>query len=107
MADFKKQPHCRKNRDFDHSLVLLPLNLLHTYYFLTHQIFFQIVGIHIKPYANDIIKLIIDFWNKGSDSDTPFQNTIMMVVERLINALGGEFKTYIAQLIPLIMKVII
>ena len=73
----------------------------------TSNISFQIVGIHIKPYANDIIKLIIDFWNKGSDSDTPFQNTIMMVVERLINALGGEFKTYIAQLIPLIMKVII
>ena len=56
---------------------------------------------HIKPYANDIIKLIIDFWG----TDTIFQNTIMMVVERLINALGGEFKTYIAQLIPLIMKV--
>ena len=59
------------------------------------------MGIHIKPYANDIIKLIIDYW--GTDSD--YQNTILMVVEKLISALGGEFKTYIAKLIPLIMKV--
>ena len=60
----------------------------------------QVVGIHIKPYAVDIINIIIDLWGKVASP-----TTTMMVVDKLIIALGGEFKTYIAQLIPLIMKV--
>uniref|UniRef100_A0AAQ4QZI1 Serine/threonine-protein kinase TOR n=1 Tax=Gasterosteus aculeatus aculeatus TaxID=481459 RepID=A0AAQ4QZI1_GASAC len=54
------------------------------------------VKIHIRPYMDDIFTLIREYWTPNN----PMQNTIILLIEQIVVALGGEFKLYLPQLIP-------
>ncbi|XP_064598762.1 serine/threonine-protein kinase mTOR-like [Liolophura sinensis] len=60
-----------------------------------------IVKQHIRNYLDDIFALIKDFWTLNS----PMQNTIILLVEQIVSALGTEFKIYLPQIIPQILRV--
>jgi FKBP12-rapamycin complex-associated protein len=51
----------------------------------------------------DIFNLIKEFWMINPS----LQVTIILVVEQVALALGSEFKIYLAQLIPQILKVLV
>jgi FKBP12-rapamycin complex-associated protein len=61
----------------------------------------SLVRHHAQSYMDDIFKLINKYWEVTS----PMQSTIIMLVEELAVALGGEFKIYLPQIIPQILKV--
>ncbi|KAJ8022045.1 Serine/threonine-protein kinase mTOR [Holothuria leucospilota] len=61
----------------------------------------SIVKQHIRNYLDDIFDLIRDFWTVNS----PLQNTIILLVEQTVVALGGEFKLYLPRIIPMMLKV--
>ncbi|XP_066259712.1 serine/threonine-protein kinase mTor [Euwallacea similis] len=61
-----------------------------------------IVKQHIRNYLDDICELIKEFW-------TPYcaiQGTIILLLENIAEALGAEFKVYLPQLIPQILRVL-
>ncbi|KAH3893902.1 hypothetical protein DPMN_018054 [Dreissena polymorpha] len=60
-----------------------------------------IVKQHIKQYLDDIFALIKEFWTPSS----PLQNTIILLIEHIVTALGTDFKVYLPQIIPYILKV--
>uniref|UniRef100_A0A674NNJ5 Serine/threonine-protein kinase TOR n=1 Tax=Takifugu rubripes TaxID=31033 RepID=A0A674NNJ5_TAKRU len=59
------------------------------------------VKIHIRPYMDDIFTLIREYWTPNN----PMQNTIILLIEQIVVALGGEFKLYLPQLIPHMLRV--
>eukprot|EP00092_Neocalanus_flemingeri_P019853 GFUD01021504.1.p1 GENE.GFUD01021504.1~~GFUD01021504.1.p1 ORF type:complete len:2235 (+),score=707.01 GFUD01021504.1:192-6707(+) len=61
-----------------------------------------IVKQHIRNYLDDIFTLIKEFWTL----DSPLQSTIILLVEAIAVALGSEFKVYLPQLIPHILRVL-
>merc|ERR1719369_2155678 len=61
-----------------------------------------IVKQHIRNYLDDIFTLIKEFW----PPDSPLQSTIILLVEAISVALGSEFKVYLPQLIPHILRVL-
>lgn len=62
----------------------------------------EIVKQHIILYMDDIFKLVKDFWIPNS----PLQGTLINLVEKIAVALGCEFRIYLAQLMPQILKVL-
>ncbi|KAK3104575.1 hypothetical protein FSP39_005244 [Pinctada imbricata] len=60
-----------------------------------------IVKQHIRNYLHDIFELIKEYWTPNST----IQNTIILLVEQIVQALGTEFKVYLPQIIPQILKV--
>ena len=62
----------------------------------------QIVKQHIRNYLDEIFVLIKEFWTPES----PLQSTIILLVEAIALALGSEFKVYLPQLIPHILRVL-
>ncbi|ELU01654.1 hypothetical protein CAPTEDRAFT_155489 [Capitella teleta] len=60
-----------------------------------------IVKQHIRNYLDDIFNLIKDYWTVNS----PMQNTIILLVEQIVSALGTEFKIYLPQVVPQVLKV--
>ena len=62
----------------------------------------SIVQQHIRNYLDDIFDLIKEFWSVES----PLQPTIILLVENIAQALGSEFKVYLPQLIPQILRVL-
>jgi len=48
-----------------------------------------------------IIILFQDYWTPNSQ----MQSTIILLVEQIVSALGTEFKIYLPQIIPQILKV--
>ncbi|XP_074653906.1 serine/threonine-protein kinase mTOR-like [Tubulanus polymorphus] len=60
-----------------------------------------IVKMHIRPYLNDIFELIKDYWTVNS----PMQTTIILLVEQIVGALGTEFRVFLPQIIPHILRV--
>lgn len=60
-----------------------------------------IVKQHIRSYLDEIFAIIKMYWTVNS----PLQNTIILLVENTTMALGAEFKIYLQQLIPHILKV--
>lgn len=62
----------------------------------------EIVKQHIRNYLDDIFVLIKEFWT----ADSPLQSTIILLVEAIAIALGSEFKIYLPQLIPHILRVL-
>lgn len=75
---------------------------------MTPQFMFQQLGMlvsfvrsHIRPYMDEIFLLIKDYWTVNN----PIQNTIILLIEQIVLALGGEFKLYLPQLIPHILRV--
>ncbi|XP_027052994.1 serine/threonine-protein kinase mTOR [Pocillopora verrucosa] len=61
----------------------------------------SIVKQHIRNYLDEIFGLIKQYWILNS----PMQTTIILLVEQIVTALGGEFKIYLPQIIPQILKV--
>lgn len=61
-----------------------------------------IVKQHIRNYLEDIFTLVREFWIAGS----PLQSTLIMLVEHVAIALGAEFKTYLPQLMPQMLRVL-
>ena len=42
-----------------------------------------------------------DYWTINS----PMQNTIILLLEQIVSALGTEFKIYLPQIVPQVLKV--
>ncbi|XP_040182261.1 serine/threonine-protein kinase mTOR isoform X3 [Rana temporaria] len=75
---------------------------------MSPQFMFQQLGMlvsfvrsHIRPYMDEIFSLIKDYWTMNN----PIQSTIILLIEQIVLALGGEFKLYLPQLIPHILRV--
>lgn len=62
----------------------------------------EIVKQHVICYMDDIFKLIREFWT----INTPLQGTIINLIEKIALALGCEFKIYLSQLMPQILRVL-
>lgn len=62
----------------------------------------EIVKQHIRNYLDDIFVLIKEFWTPNS----PLQATLILLVESTAVALGAEFKIYLPQLMPNILRVL-
>ncbi|XP_026321572.1 serine/threonine-protein kinase mTOR [Hyposmocoma kahamanoa] len=61
-----------------------------------------IVKQHIRNYLDKIFDLIKEFWTPNS----PLQPTLILLVEHIATALGSEFKVYLPQLMPQILRVL-
>ncbi|WAR26259.1 MTOR-like protein [Mya arenaria] len=61
-----------------------------------------IVKQHIKPYLDDIFSLIKEFWTPNS----AMQNTIILLIEHIVTALGTDFKVFLPQIVPQILKLL-
>ncbi|CAG9112211.1 unnamed protein product [Plutella xylostella] len=61
-----------------------------------------IVKQHIRNYLDKIFDLIKEFWTPNS----PLQTTLILLVEHIAVALGSEFKVYLPQLMPQILRVL-
>ncbi|XP_076166943.1 serine/threonine-protein kinase Tor isoform X1 [Ptiloglossa arizonensis] len=72
------------------------------YLFQQLAILIAIVKQHIRNYLDDIFNLIKEFWIVNS----PLQTTLILLVEHIAVALGAEFKIYLPQLMPQILKVL-
>lgn len=62
----------------------------------------EIVKQHVISYMDDIFKLISEFWT----INTPLQGTLINLVEKIAIALGCEFRIYLSQLMPQILRVL-
>jgi len=71
-------------------------------YFNQLAILVNIVRQHIRAYLPDIIALIRQYWNTSRQ----VQSTILSLVEAISKSLEGEFKRYLADLLPLMLAVI-
>ncbi|XP_077275474.1 serine/threonine-protein kinase Tor isoform X1 [Temnothorax americanus] len=85
------------------------LNVVHTADMNFREFLFQqlavliaIVKQHIRNYLDDIFTLIKEFWTVNS----PLQSTLILLVEQIAMALGAEFKIYLPQLMPPILRVL-
>ncbi|XP_071544223.1 serine/threonine-protein kinase mTOR [Panulirus ornatus] len=61
-----------------------------------------IVKQHIRNYLDDIIEVLKEFWVTGGKLETTI--TIITVVESIALAVGTEFKIYLKELVPMILK---
>ncbi|KPJ18652.1 Serine/threonine-protein kinase mTOR [Papilio machaon] len=61
-----------------------------------------IVKQHIRNYLDKIFDLIKEFWSPNS----ALQPTLILLVEHIAVALGSEFKVYLPQLMPHILRVL-
>ncbi|KAL2265936.1 hypothetical protein VTJ83DRAFT_5288 [Remersonia thermophila] len=65
----------------------------------------RLVGIvrqHIRVYLPDIIEVLQEFWNTASS----LQTTIVSLIESIARSLEGEFKIYLASLLPQMLNVL-
>ncbi len=65
----------------------------------------RLVGIvrqHIRVYLPDIIDVLQEYWN----TSVSLQTTIMALIESIARSLEGEFKIYLAGLLPLMLGVL-
>ncbi|GFS18339.1 serine/threonine-protein kinase mTOR [Elysia marginata] len=60
-----------------------------------------IVKQHIKNYLEDIFYLIKHYWTPS----TSMQSAIIILIEQIVNALGTEFRMYLPQIVPQILRV--
>jgi FKBP12-rapamycin complex-associated protein len=62
----------------------------------------RIVRQHIRPYLPEILKTIQDFWGGAIQ----LQATILSLIEAIARSLEGEFKVYLADVLPLMLGVL-
>ncbi|XP_050677035.1 serine/threonine-protein kinase Tor-like [Leptidea sinapis] len=62
----------------------------------------SVVKIHIRPYLQDIVVLIREYWTP----DSQMQATIILLLEHITVAIGTEFKVYIRKILPNILRVL-
>lgn len=66
------------------------------------SILVNIVGVHVRPYIDDLVGLIQQFW----DISPGVQTTCLSLIEALSKGLGGEFYPSMVILLPNLMKVV-
>jgi len=71
-------------------------------YFNHLAILVSIVKQHIRNYLPEILQLIREYWNISPT----LLGTILLLVEAIARSLEGEFKLYLAQLLPLMLQVL-
>ena len=71
-------------------------------YFSQLAILVNIVRQHIRAFLPEIIEVIREFWNVSRH----VQSTILSLIEAISKSLEGEFKRYLAGLLPLMLGVI-
>jgi serine/threonine-protein kinase mTOR len=71
-------------------------------YFNQLSILTSIVRQHIRAYLPEMIEVIREFW----DASPQVQGTILSLVEAISRSLEGEFKKYLAGLLPLMLNVL-
>jgi len=65
----------------------------------------RLVGIvrqHIRVYLPEIIEVLQEYWNISNN----LQTTIMALIESIARVLEGEFKIYLASLLPMMLGVL-
>lgn len=62
----------------------------------------SIVRQHIRNYLPEIIELLQEYWHKSAS----LQTTILSLVEAISRSLEGEFKVYLAGILPLMLGVL-
>ncbi|KAM7201608.1 phosphatidylinositol 3-kinase tor2 [Naviculisporaceae sp. PSN 640] len=62
----------------------------------------SIVRQHIRVYLPDIIEVLQEYWN----TSFPLQTTILALIESIARSLEGEFKIYLAALLPSMLQVL-
>ncbi|KAM4062714.1 FAT domain-containing protein [Hirsutella rhossiliensis] len=62
----------------------------------------SIVRQHIRNYLPDIIEILQEYWHKSMS----LQTTILSLVEAISRSLEGEFKIYLAGILPLMLGVL-
>ena len=62
----------------------------------------RIVRQHIRPFLPSILALIQEFWSASPQ----LHATILTLIEAIAKALEGEFKLYLADVLPLILSVL-
>ncbi|XP_055588723.1 serine/threonine-protein kinase Tor [Uranotaenia lowii] len=67
------------------------------------SILIEIVKQHIISFMEEIFQLVKTFWN----STYPLQSTLINLIEKIAIALGCEFKIYLPQLMPQILRVLL
>lgn len=75
---------------------------LREFLFQQLSILIEIVRQHIISYMEDIFKLIKEFWT----INTPLQGTLINLMEKIAIALGCEFKIYLSQIMPQMLRVL-
>lgn len=75
---------------------------LREFLFQQLSLLIEIVKQHIICYMDDIFKLIKEFWTVNS----PLQATLINLMEKIAIALGCEFKIYLSQLMPQMLRVL-
>ncbi len=71
-------------------------------YFNQLAILVTIVRQHIRNYLPDIVEVLQEYWSISSS----LQTTILQLVEAISRSLEGEFKIYLAGLLPLMLGVL-
>lgn len=71
-------------------------------YFNQISILVTIVGQHMRPYIDQLIELIEEYWSVNAQ----IQATVLSLVEALSRSLNNEFKPSIAKLLPLMFEVL-
>ncbi|KZF22892.1 phosphatidylinositol 3-kinase tor2 [Xylona heveae TC161] len=66
------------------------------------SILVSIVRQHIRPYLKEILDVAQEFWGATAQ----LQATILSLVEAISRSLEGEFKVYLADLLPLMLGVL-
>ncbi|KAK0644594.1 armadillo-type protein [Cercophora newfieldiana] len=61
-----------------------------------------IVRQHIRVYLPEIIEVLQEYWNISNN----LQTTIMSLIESIARSLEGEFKIYLASLLPMMLGVL-
>ncbi|KAJ2945763.1 hypothetical protein O0L34_g605 [Tuta absoluta] len=62
----------------------------------------SVVKVHIRIYLEEIFEIIKEYWTP----DSQIQPTLIMLVESITVAIGTEFKIYIRNILPNIMRVL-
>ncbi|KAF9899171.1 phosphatidylinositol kinase- protein kinase tor1, partial [Lobosporangium transversale] len=71
------------------------------FYFEKMGALVQIVGLHIRPFIPDLMRLIEDNWNH-----TRLQERIIILIESIAIALDGDFKSYMPKLLRSMLAVL-
>lgn len=62
----------------------------------------RIVQQHIRPFLPEILQTVQEFWSDNS----PHQATMLSLIEAIARSLEGEFKIYLANVLPLMLGVL-
>ncbi|KAF2871907.1 armadillo-type protein [Massariosphaeria phaeospora] len=71
-------------------------------YFNQLSLLVRIVRQHIRPYLSNILTTIQEYWG----SNPQLQATILSLIEAIARSLEGEFKVYLADVLPLMLGVL-